>query len=353
MKSLILAFAKFIFWFFFIPCNSYADTGVVVLPNISDKPLKLRVVYFENPRFTKLNQSEIQKVLSSAKQLVLDHFGLNVVFPDQISIRDIQHEFEKLNAQTPPQFNKLIGDFRNNNVNWDIIKKNLIEDIQSQDASLNEQISFAEPHLISPVEKDNINSFADAIIEVFKKRLNYWTHATLKDGYPVIGKTPTLPDLFFNEYGYWALMAKLGIEEDVILTNQLIASVEYMPIPIHTSIRGGITGGSTEFNPSSKYGSSVWISLFPYLSNDPAIIKLRNGDIYSRDQALLYAGAMVAHEMGHQLLHLGHPWANEACVMRPAEILDFKGWLEKLDSSQCKLNSSAEMTPGNIKIPIW
>jgi len=139
-------------------------------------------------------------------------------------------------------------------------------------------------------------------VETFKAPLAHWTWAKLADGHPVIGRVPGRPELPLNEYGYWTLMAKLGIEAEIVLTNQLVASVEYVPIPLHTSIRGGITGGSTEYNPSSRLGSSVWVSLFPYFSNDPLIRELRNRDSYTRDEALAYVGTMLAHELGHQLL---------------------------------------------------
>ena len=148
-------------------------------------------------------------------------------------------------------------------------------------------------------------------------------------------------------------MTKLGIDAEIVLTNQLVASVEYIPIPVHTSIRGGITGGSTEYNPSSRLGSSVWVSLFPYVSNDSQIVELRMGKTYSREEALFYAGAMLGHEMGHQLFQLGHPWSNPACLMRPAEALDFAEWVKKLDARTCRIESSAAMTPGTMKAPIW
>ncbi len=203
------------------------------------------------------------------------------------------------------------------------------------------------------METGDLRSFSRAVADTFKARLTHWTIAKLDDGHPVIGLDPGRPDLPLNEYLNWALLAKRGIDAEIIITNQLVASVEYIPTPVHTSIRGGISGGSTEYNPLSRVGSSVWISLFPYLSDDRQIRELQNGDIYTQEEALFYAGTMLAHEMGHQLLHLGHPWSNDACVMRPAEALNFASWVNKLDAAQCRIDSSPAMKPGTLKIPVW
>ena len=86
---------------------------------------------------------------------------------------------------------------------------------------------------------------------------------------------------------------------------------------------------------------------------DKPLREYRNGDTYTRDEALSYAGAMLAHEMGHQLLQLGHPWSNEACPMRPAEMLDFASWVKKFDAGKCHIGSSPEMKTGTMKAPIW
>jgi len=191
------------------------------------------------------------------------------------------------------------------------------------------------------------------VIETFRTRLEYWTKAKLADGRPIIGEVPGRPDLPVNEYGYWTLMAKLGVEAEVVLTNQFIASVEYIPTPIHTAIRGGITGGSTEYNPASKFGASVWMSAAPFLLNDPQTQTLKRDKDYSREEALRYTGILLAHEIGHLVLHLGHPWANTACLMRPAEVLDFAAWDKSLNAEKCSLGSDPEMEIGVLDIPVW
>ena len=325
-----------------------AESDHVAMPKIVNGTIAPRIVYIENPRFPSVTAEELQLVIQSASELVKDHFNVTVVQPGTVKTLNIDDIFEDLVTHKPDFFDDLIGDFRNGAVDWSVVKDFLTEEISDQTDPLSEQIDFARPYLTSPLAKDDTDLFADAVVETFKTRLKYWTIATLDDGNPVIGMSKP-----YNEYGYWSLMAKRGIESDIIFTNQLVASVEYMPISVHTSIRGGITGGSTEFNPASQYGSSVWVSLFPFVSEDDHIKTLRGGDPYTREQALIYAGAMLAHEMGHQLLHLGHPWSNKACVMRPAEVLDFASWVNNLDAAKCQIGSDAAMQPETIKIPVW
>ena len=336
-----------------LPLPVFAKPSFVALPRIEKNTIAPRIIYFENPRFPRVAADDLQKVVRAAATLVEEHFDIKVERPRRIPVRHIDEVFAGLVGYARRKFKARIGDFRAGKVDWGIVRKNLVKQIEKQQDPLAKQIDFARPYLVHPLETENLDSFSRAVLETFKARLSHWTVAKLDDGHPVIGKVPGRPDLPLNEYLYWALMAKRGIDAEIVLTNQLVASVEYIPTPVHSSIRGGITGGSTEYNPSSQFGSSVWVSLFPYLSDDPQISELRDDDTYTRDEALSYAGAMLAHEMGHQLLQLGHPWSNEACVMRPAEALDFASWVNKFDAKDCRIGSSPAMKPGTLKVPIW
>lgn len=326
--------------------TAFAKGKSVPLPKIETERIEPRLIYIENPRFPQVSLDELRKVYLSAAALIQEHFGVTMVVPSNIPVRSIDSVFSDLVADRPPFLDTIIGDFRRGDVDWALVRSSLVKQINKQKDPLAKQIGFARPHLTTPLVDEDLDSFVRAVATTFETRLTHWTTATLADGYPVIGAVPGRPDLPLNEWAYWSLMAKRGIETEIILTNQLVASVEYMEVPIHTSLRGGITGGSTEYNPSSRFGSSVWVSLFPYLSEDPQIKELRGGRSYSRDEALRFAGAMLAHELGHQLYHLGHPWSNEACIMRPAEALDFAAWVGKFDAEHCRIGSSPAMTPG-------
>ena len=336
-----------------LPLSVNAQARVVALPEIANRTVAPRVIYVENPRFPGVSADDLQAVLRAAAVLVARHFAIKLVSPGHIPVRHIDEVFAGLVDYARPAFRSRIGDIRAGKVDWELVRKNLVKEIELQPDPLADQIEFARPYLIHPLDREDLEAFSRAVTSTFQARLSHWTSATLDDGHPVIGKIPGRADLPLNEYMYWALMAKRGIEAEIVLTNQLVASVEYVPTPVHSSIRGGITGGSTDYNPSSRYGTLVWVSLFPFLSDDPQIRELRDGETYAREEALSYAGAMLAHELGHQLLHLGHPWANPACVMRPAQALRFKRWVESFDASACRIGSSPAMTRGTLKVPVW
>ena len=267
------------------PHSSFAEQKFVPLPKIENNTVAPRIIYIENPRFPRVGTEDLRKVVNAAA-LVEAHFGIKVERPSHILVLIIDDVFTELVENQPPKFGHFIGDFRNGKVAWELVRESLEKQIRKQKDPLAKQIEFARPYLTQAVEGEDPVSFSRAVMETFKARLSHWTVARLADGHPVIGNVPGRPDLPFNEYGYWTLMAKQGIDAEIVFTNQLVASVEYIPIPVHTSIRGGITGGSTEYNPSSRLGSSVWVSLFPYLSDDPQIVEYRNGDTYTRDEAL-------------------------------------------------------------------
>lgn len=324
----------------------------VPVPVIENNTISPRIVYIENPRFPNLSDDEVLQIIGKSADLVREHFGLTMKVPATIGRMHIDDVFLDLVGKAPKGLDEIVGDFRSDNVDWKRARQYLVRSIGTE-GNLTDQIAFAEPHLIAPLRETDTEAFADAILETFRSRLAYWTDATLPDGYPIIGRVPGRADLPLNEYAYWTTMAKLGTPADIVLTNQLVASIEYMTMPVHTALRGGITGGGTDYNPGSQLGSSVWVSVAPMLMDDEQINRLRFGKSYDRVEALRYAAIMLAHEIGHMALHLGHPWSNSACVMRPAELLDFATWEKSLNASGCPIGSDPQMKIGAAKIPVW
>ncbi len=71
---------------------------------------------------------------------------------------------------------------------------------------------------------------------------------------------------------------------------------------------------------------------------------------YSEQQIINYSAALLTHELGHLLLHLGHPFGDKHCIMSPTVMLNYRQWYDNLDAGQCAIGSSAAMTPGAAKI---
>jgi hypothetical protein len=132
------------------------------------------------------------------------------------------------------------------------------------------------------------------------------------------------------------------------LTNQLVASAEYYGVDIHSAIRGGVTVGTTAYSRNSKFGSYVFMSTFPFQDDSETTRKMRGGAQYSDAYAAELAGAYLAHEIGHLLFQLGHPFGQKACVMNPVSMLHFQEWFEQINGTDCPIGSRPEMTPGAI-----
>jgi hypothetical protein len=184
----------------------------------------------------------------------------------------------------------------------------------------------------------------DALIATQLSRLENLTVQRASDGHPVLDAQP------FNEYVYWDVMAERRLPYEVVATNQLIASVEYVGNSVHSALRGGITNGLTTANRASRYKTTAIVSVYPFISEDAVIKALRGGESYRRNDALRFAGLLLAHEIGHQLWHLGHPYGRTACVMSPTPLLHFQRWAEALAPSQCPLAAEGPMKPGFAKI---
>ena len=79
---------------------------------------------------------------------------------------------------------------------------------------------------------------------------------------------------------------------------------------------------------------------------------MRGEESYASDDAMRFAALVLVHEIGHQLLHLGHPFGQLACVMNPAPLLRFREWASQLSAQNCPPASSGGMKPGAAKIRI-
>jgi hypothetical protein len=102
-------------------------------------------------------------------------------------------------------------------------------------------------------------------------------------------------------------------------------------------------------SPSSRYGTASVLSLFPFTSQDAVTRALRGDTDGKSTNAVEGAAAMLVHELGHQLLHLGHPFNSKACIMNPPQLLRFSAWTQGLDATQCPLGHHVENRPGVTK----
>jgi hypothetical protein len=154
----------------------------------------------------------------------------------------------------------------------------------------------------------------------------------------------------YNEWLYWSALGSTQLNYDIIITNTPIISVEKTFLDMHTALRGGITVGTTEYNPHTQFKTFVFWSTFAFFENDSVIKQLRNSETYTTSEALELSGIYLTHEIGHMVFHFGHPFSQTSCVMNPVPLLKFREWSHALNPQQCQIGSSPEMQINAVNI---
>ena len=308
-------------------------------PEIEHNKVTMRVAHALNPRFSHMSEGQITILLEEARQVAKDHFAIDITFttPEQISIAEL---FALRPAFADSEVMEWIYDFKNNSGKTDLLVADLLARIQNNGAGSEEIYSFARPHLVNPPRSATDQGYAEALTDTLLRRLRVWRVLPAND------KRAVIDDSLFNEWTLWDTLAHGALPYDIVLTNQLVASAEYYGMDVHSALRGGISVGTTSYSRDGPFNTYAFLSTFPFANDYAPIIQLRGGAEYDAEEAARLAGAYLAHEIGHVLLHLGHPFNQNACVMNPAQLLDFRTWRENLNAERCPLGASAEMVPG-------
>jgi len=315
--------------------------ATVDLPDISRQPIKLRVANVINSRFKQLTQDQISRILKRSQQLVKQHFNIDVVFSDVTTLA-IEDVFSHLKPQVVAEREGEIVDI---NFIDDVVRENmqqaLFETLSNYKGNRQNVIDFAQPYLLQPeIKQKDFIGLSYALADTLISKLSYWKKQTAADGNAI------LDDKDYHQWVWWDSLGYGGLPYDVMITNQLVASAEYYGMDVHSSIRGGLTAGTTTYNKNTQFDSYVYIMVYPMLNDTELLTTLRHDESYTNEQVINYSAALLTHELGHLLLHLGHPFGNEHCIMAPTIMLNYRQWYDNLDASQCTVGSSPGMKPG-------
>lgn len=326
-----------------LSCSQQPEMKSLALPDAS-KDIHFRVANAINSRFPQLSDEQLQIILEKTSMMVKEHFDLNVLFekPKAVSIEALFDSLpEKVKRERRDEIVKFgaVSDA-------DTIKmrKGVYEVLSKYWDDRQAVVDYTNPYLLTPMEGNDFKKLSAALVDTLLKRLEYWLTQKADDGRPVIDAQP------YNEWVWWDSLGYGDMPYDIVITNQLVASAEIYDMSVHSSIRGGITAGTTTYSKQARYGSYAYITVYPMLNNSDMLVELRNDKVYSDDQVTTFAAALLTHEIGHLLLHLGHPFGNSKCIMSPTPLLKYREWLEGLDAAGCPLNSEASMTPGFASI---
>lgn len=323
-----------------LSCDKEPEWVVVKLPDIPDETITLNVANVVNSRFPELTDAQLQKILDKTVAMVRQHFGLSVTFTQPTSV-PIETFFNYLKGNVKRERHKDIVKFSKVSEEERFRMREGVYNRLTDYWNDREVVAdYARPYLLTPYEGDDFKQLAKALVDTLLIRLQYWQDQKAKDGQPVIDDKP------YNEWVWWDSIGYGSMPYDVVITNQIVASAEVYDMSVHSSIRGGITAGTTTYSEQAQFNAYAYIMVYPMLNDSDMLVQLRNDKHYTSEQTTTYAAALLTHELGHLLLHLGHPFGNHNCIMSPTPLLKYREWYDGLDASQCPLGSEDMMTPG-------
>ncbi len=276
--------------------------------------------------------------------MVFEQFGIRIVFsePDNISIEQF---FDYLTpAVKQKRASEIIDVYDISDETFAQMQQSIFQTLEKYGADRSSVIDYARPYLNSTFAGDDFLPFSRELIATLVTRLEYWQQQKASDGKPVLNNTP------YNEWVWWDSIGYGGMPYDVVITNQLVASAEMYAMDVHSALRGGITAGTTSYSKNAVLHAWSWVTLYPLLNDSELLVRLRDEAHYTPEQVINYSAALLTHELGHLLLHLGHPFGDDRCIMSPMPLLKYRSWYEGLDPAACTLRSQEQMKPGVASI---
>jgi hypothetical protein len=327
------------------PAKPPAASALVALPapQLPQGPVTLRVVHAVNPRLPQFSHARVDELLRSGQATAERHFGVRVSFEQRDTV-EIGELFRAMPPEAWAERRKSIIAPGDGTAAADALARSAHADLRAEAIPAAEARRFAADASGSQPDGQDLERLARALAARQLEGLARWRALPARDGRPVIGDEP------YHEWAAWSALGYGPLPYDVVITNQLIASAELGGNSIHSMLRGGVSIGTTFFGRDARPRAYVVLSTFMFSDELPAVVAARGEGAYPAAEASTLAGAYLAHELGHQLLRLGHPYGNEACVMRPAVMFRFRQWHERLDPAKCPVGSAPPMTRGAISI---
>lgn len=322
------------------PAPAAPTPRAVPLPALPAGPVELRVVHAVNPRLPRMDATQLEILLGAMRDGVREHFGVELRFAPvrEVPLADL---FRTIPGDRRAKARAESFDFMSGRGDRAALDRAFAKGFRESGEPLAEMIAFAQPHT-GPVAAD-YETFGSRIAALQLERAAQWAARKALDGGPAIDTQP------FNEFPMWLALGWGEVPYELVLTNQLIAGVEYTFPAVHSAIRGGYSNGITTYGRMSRYGTfSVW-STYAFTADDTQIVRLRGGERYTPAEAARLAGLSGAHEIGHQLFHFTHPFGQPACLMSPVPMFSYREWASRLSAKDCRVGGSPSMTPGAYK----
>jgi hypothetical protein len=320
-----------------------ATAAEVPVPKLPDGPIEMRVVHIVNPRLPRLSRARIYVLLAATARTAREHFGVELRFEQPLVEIPIAEVFAKIPPERVRAAREMIYDFKGGKGDQARLVRAFGTGLKESGEPLAGMIEYARPH-IGPLRKASFETLGEALARLELERVEGWKNVRALDGGPAIDASP------YNEYPMWLQLGYSDLPFEIIVTNQVIASVEYVYPAVHAAIRGGYSNGITTYNKSSRFQTVAIWSTFGFTTNDPWVTGMRAGETYEGQEAAVLAGIGAAHEIGHQLFHFSHPFGVRPCLMNPVEMFAYRAWAAQLSAKDCPIGSRPELRPGATKM---
>lgn len=326
----------------FAQAQHVAPTSFLEQPSLKSMHL-IEVEYIINANYPTLNQQDLYRILNISSSFFKQNFSAQVEFRLSNELRDIKDILKLISPIDYASVNRALFNFKNKMGDKELLIARTANALRLSGDDTRQARNYAKQYLTAPLKSDSLIHFSEALVETQLTRLYEWSALKNSNGIKLID------DSLANEYLMWNNFVIKHTNKQLIITNQLIASAEYFGNSVHSSIRGGVSNGFTSPSINSSSGVASVVSLFPFVSEDPTTMKIRDGVFLNSEARNVAIALMIVHELGHQIIRLGHPFESISCVMTPPKLLHFRAWVEAINPELCPLGSSSAMTPGAIK----
>ena len=128
---------------------------------IEDKAV-LRVAHAVSPRFSNMSDAQLDILLAEARQVTLDHFGIELEFsqPDKISISEL---FSMRPNFADDDVLEWVYDFKGDRGKRALLVADLLERLRTNDGQIDKIFAFAAPHLTTAPRSMSAEEFAEAL----------------------------------------------------------------------------------------------------------------------------------------------------------------------------------------------
>lgn len=269
-----------------------------------DDAVALRVAVVEDPAFPPLTEAFLDAVLAQAQSNARRYLRKDVSFAYDRRTPEYFHGFLNM-EMTQEAYDLVLG------AGVDRYAEKLSEILRRK---LQEDRARILPLINFYLGIDGIEALADD--EIIARTLRY-----AQDVVDQVKASPIFH--LYDDLKYSGEASNTAgtraIPYNIVMLNYPLIDVNtfrfYTPDP-HIFLRGGLLQGIAWLNAGTPCNDFVALSAFPYYKYFSFMNTL---DLTEAEFGALVA-KNIAHEIGHSLMHLGHPFGNPDCIMNTSEI---------------------------------